>query len=92
MRLTTEHINSILINEDIEGLIELGAPEDEYYDEAAQLLAAINVYDGDLDDNAISALLTIIWTKSFGLDQEELSKRLDDIGKTASAIYQIYSR
>ncbi len=90
MHISVTEINSILIQADIEGLIELGAPEDEYEDEAAQIAAAISTFkDNELTRDTMLALVVVVWMKSFDLDDESFSLRMDAIMRTSLAIYEL---
>jgi hypothetical protein len=43
MKIKISQMNALLIQEDIEGFIEMGAPtKDEYVDEATQIAAALS--------------------------------------------------
>lgn len=58
MQITLSAIENILIPEDIEGLIEMGAPIDEYQDEAAQITAAVTALgEEEFSEENSSALL-----------------------------------
>lgn len=66
-----------MIQSDIEGLIEAGAPPDEYADEAAQLAAVIELMSpDDRSAESILAALSLIWVHSFDLTQDDMELRL----------------
>lgn len=71
-----ETINQILIEEDIEGLIEIGAPIDEYEDEAEKIATAL-IQLGEQKHNADSVCDTCssVWQKCFELDDEQMALR-----------------
>lgn len=88
MAMKREIIERILMQEDIEGLIEAGAPQDEYADEAAQLAAAIEIMNvEERSKEAISSALAIIWVNSFELADTDLKLRLDAIERVSQQIY-----
>lgn len=69
-------MNEILVREDIEGLIEIGAPVDEYEHEAAQIAAAITLLEHDQrTEENILAIITLLWMKSFNLSKEDIKLR-----------------
>lgn len=78
MKLTTEAINQYLIREDIEGFIELGAPEDEYSDEARLISEKISELENSMrTQENIYRLIQEIWKSKFNLGDEELVLRED---------------
>jgi hypothetical protein len=72
-----KEIKNILLIEDIDGLIELGAPVDEYDDEANDIYDAMNENGSE---NLLEKIYSI-WATSFALDEEELEKRKLALGK-----------
>jgi hypothetical protein len=87
-KLDETKINSFLQTEDIEGFIELGAPNDEYESEAkdiAQNLTKLNLKE--LSFETILEVLSTIWTKNFNLNEEDLEKRQEALDKIARQIF-----
>ena len=88
MVISLARIGAILQAEDIEGLLSLGAPKDEYSHEAAEIKSAL----ADLDeDNAtqdqISALVMNVWKRSFGpLSDGDVEKRFPAFRQLAQRI------
>ena len=77
MRITTANINALLIQEDIEGLIDAGAPSDEYSDEAALIAAALLQLDREqLTEEIILSTISLIWLKSFELSEQDMKLRI----------------
>ena len=70
-------IDEILRGEDIEGLLDLGAPRDEYSSEAKAIFSAlVRLKDGDVTESILCDLIAQIWIRSFGaFDEGELEKR-----------------
>lgn len=80
-------INSYLQSADIEGLIEIGAPTDEYESEAKDIargLAEISKQDWGQAD--IVAIISLIWARSFNLAADDMAKRLPAIQQVAEKI------
>jgi hypothetical protein len=77
---------------DIEGLIEQGAPLDEYDEEAmklAQRLKDQEFVGTKIDHAAIVDALTGIWSESFDLRGEELEKRRQNLTKLALEVEKL---
>tara|TARA_B100001123_G_scaffold450654_1_gene622771 strand:+ start:2786 stop:3067 length:282 start_codon:yes stop_codon:yes gene_type:complete len=88
MNYQIDKINTILIAEDIEGLIASGAPDDEYADEAAQLAACLEAPEyGTTSEADILALLSLIWVRSFELGEEEMALRIPHLETAARLIH-----
>jgi hypothetical protein len=76
MRITTANINALLVQEDVEGLIDAGAPSDEYSDEAAQIAAALLLLNREqLTEDIILSTVSLIWLKSFELSEQDMKLR-----------------
>jgi hypothetical protein len=68
-------IETILREADIEGLIESGAPDDEYDSEAVEIAVALEkIAPGDLTEDNVLTIVCGIWNKSFGHDESETEK------------------
>lgn len=77
MRITTANINALLAEEDVEGLIEAGAPSDEYSDEAAQIAAVLLQLDHEqLTEDIILSAVSLIWLKNFELSEQDMKLRI----------------
>lgn len=74
--MNAEQIREVLNREDIEGLIALGAPEDEYDMEAEMIANAVARHESSLDEMSLAAMVREVWIKSFSpFSEEGLSKR-----------------
>lgn len=90
MQLTVKEIDNILAGEDIEGLIETGAPSDEYIHESAQIAAAVNLLSpSDRTINNILAIVGTLWVKSFGLASSDIELRASAIQRVAKKIFAL---
>lgn len=77
MRITTADINALLVQEDVEGLINAGAPSDEYSDEAAQIAAALLQLDREqLTEDIVLSIVSLVWIKSFELSEQDMTLRI----------------
>lgn len=80
-------ISMLLVQEDLEGLIEAGAPADEYDNEAAQIAAAVSSLSREeVKEETILAIISLVWIKSFELTAEELKLRLPAIMRVVRKI------
>ncbi len=92
MSTNLQKIDSILISEDIEGLIEMGAPADEYSDEAAQIVATLEAMDtSSITMETVLVIVSFIWMKSFELSQEDMALRLSAIKRISHNIFLLYN-
>ena len=68
MNTSASHINRILVEEDIEGYIDFGAPEDEYDTEAVQISEAIMQLRPDqMTSENVLSIISLIWLENFEL-------------------------
>ena len=87
MQIHVSDINDLLIQEDVEGFIELGAPQDEYESEAALIAAAIlQLKENERTEDAILSVMAIIWMNNFNLGDDEMQLRLPALQRVAQAI------
>lgn len=68
--ITNSNINSILVKHDPIGLIRIGAPDDEYSEEAKLIISAIEVsklmkWDNDLTVEGLKAMVYSIFCIQF---------------------------
>jgi hypothetical protein len=88
MLVSAEKIRDALRAEDIEGLIELGAPSDEYDDEATQIAEAVaELPEGKVSAENIIAIIALIWAKSFDRSSDEIAKRLPAFSRVIQRLY-----
>ena len=87
MHITTNNINALLVQEDVEGLIDAGAPPDEYLDEAAQITAALLLLEqGQLTEENILSTLSLVWLRSFELSEQDVKLRVSALERIAQKI------
>ncbi len=87
MPITLPNISTLLMQGDLEGLIEMGAPSDEYDEEAAQIAAAVlSLSHEEITEETIVAIISLVWIKSFELSDEALKLRLPAIRVIAEKI------
>jgi len=84
-------IDELLRTHDIEGLIEIGAPEDEYNSEAKMIAERIGtaewrVCPQKLSLAQIKEIIRNVWVEMFGLDEEVLGKREDAFEEIAKRL------
>lgn len=73
---TMSTIKNILREEDIEGLIQLGAPADEYNSEAQEIATAMARLGDELSEEQVLKVLEEVWNGSFGpLSSKEIEMR-----------------
>lgn len=76
MRFSAETIESILRQEDIEGLLNLGAPQDEYSSEAADMATALGAIPESATEEQVSRIVMSVWEQAFGpFSDEDIEKR-----------------
>jgi hypothetical protein len=77
-------INSLLTEADIEGYISLGAPSDEYAQEAKNIAAAIRALPQEQRNlQYILAIIVNEWMDSFGLSEKDIVQRHDALESVA---------
>jgi hypothetical protein len=92
MQIAVSSIDNILIQEDIEGLIEAGAPADEYQYEAAQIAASINkLSEENFREENILAIISLVWIKSFHLAEGDMALRRPSLRRATQAILGLRS-
>lgn len=85
MNSLVSHINKILQQEDIEGLIEVGAPSDEYLSEAEAI--ALMVSNGvEMDAQNLENAIFAFWGNIFNLADNDMNLRRDAIHRVVIAI------
>ena len=77
MKITPTNIQDILNAADVEGLLHLGAPNDEYASEAQMISQAIVPFDeSELTQERLEAIVRNVWTNMFGpFPEKEVNKR-----------------
>ena len=91
MRITLEQINEILASQDIEGLIEAGAPDDEYSGEAQKIYDILSLAKEDeLNIQPLVLILNHLWQRSFNLTRQDMINRSEAITALAESIFRTY--
>lgn len=89
MNISLAYVERELRLEDIEGLIEAGAPDNEYDSEAKELADALATLANErLTGENVVAIISLIWARSFNLDDVDLEKRLSAFHRVAQKILQ----
>ncbi len=87
MMIPTSTIDSILQEEDIEGLLNLGAPKDEYAHEAAEIHAGLEAIDeSKVTSDRDATVVMTVWEHSFGPFSP------DDFQKRSPVLQQVVQR
>ena len=81
-------VQEVLQAEDPEGLLELGAPTDEYSEEAKQIASELRRFGADeLTEERVAGVVRDVWVKAFGpFSEEDIRKRLPAFRQAASRI------
>lgn len=84
-------IDDALRAEDVEGLLELGAPRDEYSHEAKTIASELDeLTTGAASEENIAGVIAKVWAKSFELSDEDLDKRYTALHRVARQILAFY--
>lgn len=84
MTISLATIEAALRAEDIESLIEAGAPDDEYNSEAKKIAAALSSLAGNqLTEANIVAVIALAWAKAFNRSSQEIEMRMDAFHRIA---------
>lgn len=77
MNLAREQIEEALRAQDVEGLLELGAPRDEYAHEAARIAESVGEPGSEPTEDQLAATIQDVCVASFGpFSADQLAKRL----------------
>ncbi len=84
-------INELLRFHDIEGLLSMGAPDDEYESEARMIADRIDegghrAPDGKVEKKEVAAIIASIWKEMFGLSDDELLLRQEAFDSIAARL------
>ena len=75
-----DHINELLRHEDVEGLISMRAPNDEYDSEAKMIADRIGEAEsshGKITRDEARRIIRSVWKEMFDLSDEQLRMRQD---------------
>lgn len=77
MTISQAQIQQVLNDEDIEGLLRVGAPSDEYEFEAQMIAKAITqASESELTEGCLTAVVRRTWVEMFGpFPEEQLGQR-----------------
>lgn len=76
MTIMKEQIDTLLRNEDIEGILNLGAPDNEYHEEARLITDAVAQLDDDnIKAENVEAIIASIWANRFDLSAADIARR-----------------
>lgn len=86
--ISVSAVEEVLRSEDIEGLLELGAPLDEYADEARRIMSALaDVEMEDLTESTVTSAIQKTWMESFGpFSDADIQKRIPGFQQVARHI------
>jgi hypothetical protein len=86
--ISVSAVEEVLRSEDIEGLLELGAPRDEYADEARRIISALaDVGMEDLTESTVTTAIQKTWIESFGpFSAVDIQKRIPAFQQVARHI------
>ena len=85
MKITEAVVQKTLDQEDIEGLREIGAPEDEYSHEAQKIISRLS--GNAPTEESLAAVVREVWIASFGpFSDEDIEKRSPAFSKVAHQI------
>ncbi|MGO9336568.1 MAG: hypothetical protein ACLPY1_03570 [Terracidiphilus sp.] len=87
MGIALSTIEEALREADIESLIEIGAPDDEYTSEARDIANAVSHIDESrLAEGQLLDVLRSVWARSFDLAQEDVERRAPAFQQVARRI------
>jgi hypothetical protein len=85
-----ELIRDLLRTEDIEDLIALGSPDDEYDTEARMIAEDVRTAEWKQDDplthDQVRDIVVRVWMKMFGISDEDAKKRMSQFDSIAARI------
>jgi hypothetical protein len=86
-------IEDALRAEDVEGLLELGAPRDEYSHEAERIASELRALGpNDATEDRVADLIANVWANSFELSQEDIEKRYTALHRVARQILASHAK
>jgi hypothetical protein len=90
MIVAPEIIREVLNSEDIEGLLKVGAPADEYESEAQMIATAIKqTSESEVTEEQLSRIVRRVWAEMFGpFSEGEIEKRSAAFRQVARKIAQ----
>lgn len=87
MNISQTFISSLLQKEDIEGLLNMGAPSDEYNIEAQTIYLSLSKLDPhEMTIQRVENTIKSEWMRSFDLSHEDVQLRSSSIRRVALLI------
>jgi hypothetical protein len=91
MNILGEQINALLRQADIEGLLQAGAPIDEYASEAEIIVTALSALDAEqFNVETVELVLIDVWSNSFDISEADFSGRRVEIRSLANNIVEAH--
>lgn len=87
MTISLEKIEEILAAEDIEGLIEAGAPNSEYDTEGKEIFNRLSSTDTSI--SAVQSIIERVWQRSFNLSRQNIIERAEPFSNVAVKLYKL---
>lgn len=85
--ISVDAIMAALNEEDVEGLLELGAPRDEYESEAAMIADLLaSIPRSDRTEDSIMAAVSAVWGRMFGRSSSDLEARRPSFRRIAQRL------
>lgn len=84
MEITKTVVQQALDEEDVEGLLQLGAPKDEYSYEAETISSRLR--EADANEDVAMEIIRAVWMKAFDLAAEDNEKRSEAYRRVAKRI------
>jgi len=89
MGIEVSVIEDALRAEDVEGLLELGAPRDEYSHEAEKIASELHAFaPSDATEDRVADVIANVWANSFELSQADIEKRQTALHRVARQILE----
>ncbi|MFZ0320175.1 MAG: hypothetical protein WAL56_13715 [Candidatus Sulfotelmatobacter sp.] len=87
--ITQEIVQRALNAEDLEGLLQVGAPPDEYESEAQMIAKAVaHTNEAELTEDHLADLIRDVWIEMFGpFSQEEIDRRGGGFRSVAQRVF-----
>jgi cell division ATPase FtsA len=75
-----DRTNELLRHEDIEGLLSMGAPDDEYESKAEMIVDHVGEAESKapihkITKEEVEAIISAVWKEMFGLSEDQLRQR-----------------
>lgn len=92
MHITLSDIELVLSEIDVEGLLAMGAPRDEYSVEARAIEDLVSRSHAEISEEELVAIISSVWERYFGpFSTEELASRSRNFSRVAGALQTMHS-